>query len=172
MEPGTGTPVEALRGFRIGVTSDRRSGDLIAALERRGAQVLHAPALTMAPNDQDGPLIIETRELIAARPDVVLVTTGYGMRRWFEVADAAGLGAELTAALEAARIFARGPKAHGAVRAAGLLDAQTSELDTTASLVDAVIARGPGGHGRWPSSSTVSPTRSSWPGCARSAGPC
>jgi uroporphyrinogen-III synthase len=73
---------------------------------------------------------------------VVLVTTGYGMRRWLEVADAAGLGAELTAALEGARIFARGPKAHGAVRAAGLLDAQTSDLDTTASLVDSVIAAG------------------------------
>ena len=142
VEPGTGTPVEALRGFRIGVTSDRRSADLIAALERRGAQVLHAPALTIAPNDQDGSLVIETRELIAARPDVVLVTTGYGMRRWFEVADAAGLGAELTTALEAARIFARGPKARGAVRAAGLLDAQTSELDTTASLVDAVAGEG------------------------------
>ena len=70
---------------------------------------------------------------------MVLVTTGYGMRRWFEVADAAGLGAELTAVLEEARIFARGPKAHGAVRAAGLLDAQASELETTASLVDAMV---------------------------------
>ena len=99
------------------------SADLITALERRGARVMHAPALMIAPNDQDGSLIIETRELIMARPEVVLVTTGYGMRRWLEVADAAGLGAELTAALENARIFARGPKAHGAVRAAGLLDA-------------------------------------------------
>jgi uroporphyrinogen-III synthase len=140
MDPPARTPADVLRGFRIGVTSDRRSADLIAALERRGAQVLHAPALTIAPNDQDDSLIIETRRLIAARPEVVLVTTGYGMRRWLEVADAAGLGAELTAALEEARIFAPGPKAHGAVRAAGLLDAQTSELDTTASLVDAVIA--------------------------------
>jgi uroporphyrinogen-III synthase len=136
------TPPDVLRGFRIGVTSDRRSGDLIAALERRGAQVVHAPALTITPNDHDDSLIIETRSLIAARPEVVLVTTGYGMRRWFEVADAAGLGAELTAALEAARIFARGPKAHGAVRAAGLLDAQTSDLHTTASLVDAVVEAG------------------------------
>ena len=140
MDPSARLPADMLRGFRIGVTSDRRSADLIAALERRGAQVLHAPALTIAPNGQDDSLIIETRRLIAARPDVVLVTTGYGMRRWLEVADAAGLGAELTAALEAARIFARGPKAHGAVRAAGLLDVQTSDLDTTASLVDAVIA--------------------------------
>lgn len=142
MNRSSGAPAEVPRGFRIGVTSDRRSADLIAALERRGAQVLHAPALMIAPNDHDDSLVTETRRLIAARPDVVLVTTGYGMRRWFEVADAAGLGAELTDVLQAARIFARGPKAHGAVRAAGLLDAETSDLDTTASLVDAAIATG------------------------------
>jgi uroporphyrinogen-III synthase len=140
--PSAASPVEVLRGFRIGVTSDRRAADLITALERRGAQVMHAPALTIVPNEQDGALIVATRELIMARPEVVLVTTGYGMRRWFEVADAAGLGAELTAVLERARIFARGPKAHGAVRAAGLLDAQTSELDTTESLVDAMVDAG------------------------------
>jgi uroporphyrinogen-III synthase len=142
MNRPSGAPAEVLRGFRIGVTSDRRSADLIAALERRGAQVLHAPALMIALNDHDDSLVTETRRLIAARPDVVLVTTGYGMRRWFEVADAAGIGAELTDVLQAARIFARGPKAHGAVRAAGLLDAETSDLDTTASLVDAAIAAG------------------------------
>jgi uroporphyrinogen-III synthase len=133
---------EQLRGFRIGVTSDRRSADLIAALERRGAQVLHAPALRIAPNDQDAQLVLETREVIRARPEVVLVSTGYGMRRWFEVADTAGLGAELTEVLEQARIFARGPKAVGAVRAAGLEEAQTSDLDTTASLVDVLTRAG------------------------------
>jgi hypothetical protein len=68
------------------------------------------PQLCPPPNDHDDSLVAETRRLIAARPDVVLVTTGYGMRRWFEVADAAGLGADLTAVLQAARIFARGPK--------------------------------------------------------------
>ncbi len=138
----TGLRIDQLRGFRVGVTSDRRSGDLIAALERRGAQVLHAPALKIAPNEQDTTLVAETRELIRRRPDVVLLTTGYGVRRWFEVADAAGLGAELTAVLEQARIFARGPKAVGAVRAAGLLDVQLSGSDTTAALVDAVPAAG------------------------------
>jgi uroporphyrinogen-III synthase len=142
MEAPAGTPPDVLRGFRIGVTADRRSADLIAALERRGAQVMHAPALTIMPNDHDDSLIDETRRLIAARPEVVLVTTGYGMRRWFEVADAAGLGAELTGAWEAARIFGRGPKAHGAVRAAGLRDAQTSDLHSTASVVDAVVEAG------------------------------
>ncbi|GAA1847020.1 uroporphyrinogen-III synthase [Microlunatus capsulatus] len=138
---GGAARVEQLSGFRVGVTSDRRSQDLITALERRGAQVLHAPALKIAPNDQDATLLEETRELIRQRPEVVLVTTGYGMRRWFEVADTAGLGAELTAVLEQAQIFARGPKAVGAVRAAGLEDAQPTDLDTTASLVDAVADR-------------------------------
>jgi uroporphyrinogen-III synthase len=133
---------EPLVGFRIGVTSDRRSADLIAALERRGAQVLHAPALKIAPNDQDAALVAETRALIRARPDAVLVTTGYGMRRWFEVADAAGLGAELTEILEQARILARGPKAVGAVRAAGLEEERVSASETTASLIDEVESAG------------------------------
>jgi uroporphyrinogen-III synthase len=141
VEPA-GSRAEQLRGFRIGVTSDRRSGDLIAALERRGAQVVHAPALKIAPNDQDAQLVVETRELIRDRPQVVLVTTGYGMRRWFEVADTAGLGAELSEVLEQAQIFARGPKAVGAVRAAGLEEAQYPDLDTTASLVDVLQAAG------------------------------
>lgn len=134
--------VEQLAGFRVGVTSDRRSEDLISALERRGADVLHAPALKIAPNDQDTALVAETRALIEARPDVVLVTTGYGMRRWFEVADATGLGAQLSEVLESARILARGPKAVGAVRAAGLEEVQVSASETTASLVDAVVSAG------------------------------
>jgi len=138
--PASVLPADQLRGFRVGVTSDRRSGDLIAALERRGAQVLHAPALRIAPNDQDAELVLQTRAVIATRPEVVLVTTGYGVRRWFEVADAAGLGAELTAVLDAATILARGPKAVGAVRAAGLEDARST--DTTASMVDALLDAG------------------------------
>jgi uroporphyrinogen-III synthase len=134
-----GLRVDQLRGFRIGVTSDRRSEDLIAALQRRGASVLHAPALKIAPNGQDRALVEETRRVIAARPEFVLVTTGYGMRRWLEVADAAGLGAELTAVLEQAQVLARGPKSLGAVRAAGLDDADLSVLETTASLVDRLV---------------------------------
>jgi uroporphyrinogen-III synthase len=134
--------VTQLAGFRVGVTSDRRSDDLISALERRGAQVLHAPALRLAPHDQDAALLRQTQELIATRPEVVMITTGYGMRRWLEVADAAGLGAELTTVLDDATILARGPKAVGAVRAAGLEDAQASEHVTTASMVEDMIDAG------------------------------
>ena len=135
-----GFRADQLDGFRIGVTSDRRSEDLIDAFERRGAVVLHAPTLRIAHAQQDDPIIDDTRALIAARPDVLLATTGYGIRRWFEVADAAGLGDDLVDSLSSARILVRGPKARGGIRAAGLNDAGMSDVETTASLVTKALA--------------------------------
>jgi len=136
---------EQLLGFRIGVTSDRRSGDLIAALERRGAEVLHAPTLQIVPAEHDIRVIEDSLAIIAAKPDVLLATTAYGMRGWFEGADAAGIGPALLDVLAHSRILVRGPKARGAVRAAGLTDSGMSAEETTASLVDEVIAGRPEG---------------------------
>jgi uroporphyrinogen-III synthase len=154
--PGHGTPesleevrslvetpnAEALAGFRIGVTSDRRSEDLISALERRGAQVLHAPVLRIAPVAEDRALLQDTAAILHARPDFTVITTAYGMRRWTEAADVHGLGEELMEALEASRIYVRGPKARGAVRAAGLNDAGISHDERTSSLVDLLLEEG------------------------------
>lgn len=131
-----------LEGFRIGVTSHRRSQDLIEALERRGAEVLHAPALKIAPVQEDYRLIDDTRAVIAAKPDLCIATTAYGMRRWCEAADSFGIGDELLETLAACRMFVRGPKARGAVRAAGLADVGISSDETTATLVDMLLAEG------------------------------
>ena len=144
-EPAPGFRRDQLEGFRIGVTSERRAADLIDALERRGAQVLHAPTLRMEPASDDERVIADTQAIIAARPDVVLATTAFGVRRWLEVADAAGLGEQLLATLAAARILVRGPKARGGVRAAGLDDSGMSEEETTASLVAKMLAEHGGG---------------------------
>jgi uroporphyrinogen-III synthase len=131
-----------LEGFRIGVTSHRRSQDLIEALERRGAEVLHAPALKIAPVQEDIRLIEDTKAIIAARPDLCIATTAYGMRRWCEAADSFGIGEALLETLAACRMFVRGPKARGAVRAAGLADVGISSDETTATLVDMLLAEG------------------------------
>jgi uroporphyrinogen-III synthase len=136
---------DQLAGFRIAVTSDRRAQDLITALERRGAQVLHAPALRIAPVAEDRELIADTGAILAARPDVTVVTTAYGMRRWTEGADAAGLGEELMDVLAGSRIFVRGPKARGAVRAAGLDDTGIADDERTSSVVDMLLAEGVAG---------------------------
>ncbi len=119
----TSTP---LAGYRIAVTSDRRSADLIDAFERRGAHVIHAPLLKIAPKEHDEELINETRRIINQAPDILIVTTAYGFRRWIETADAAGLGDELERVLNATRIYVRGPKARGAVRALGFDDCGVS----------------------------------------------
>ncbi|AYF98591.1 uroporphyrinogen-III synthase [Protaetiibacter intestinalis] len=134
---------DQLEGFRIGVTSERRAADLIDALERRGAHVMHAPTLRMEHARDDEQVIADTRDIIGARPDVVLATTAFGIRRWLEVADAAGLGEELLDTMAASRILVRGPKARGSIRAAGLDDAGMSEEETTISLVAKVLAEHP-----------------------------
>ncbi|WP_417220898.1 uroporphyrinogen-III synthase [Arthrobacter sp.] len=131
-----------LAGFRVGVTSDRRSGDLIDALERRGATVMHAPIMMIVPVAEDDELTRDTAAIIDAVPDATLITTAYGMRRWSEAADACGLGEDLMEALAASRIFVRGPKARGAVRAAGLDDVGISADERTASMVDMLLAEG------------------------------
>ena len=145
VESFVGFDPHQLDGFRIGVTADRRSDDLIAALERRGGEVLHAPTLRIVPAQEDRRLIDSTKAVIDARPDLLLATTAYGMRGWFEAADAAGLGTSLVEVLGQSRILVRGPKARGALRAGGLSDQGMSAEETTASLVDQVIAEGADG---------------------------
>jgi uroporphyrinogen-III synthase len=141
-EEATDAAESPLEGFRIGVTSDRRSRDLIEALERRGAEVLHAPALKIAPVQEDIRLIEDTKAIIAAKPDLCIATTAYGMRRWCEAADSFGIGDELLETLGSTRMFVRGPKARGAVRAAGLADVGISSDETTSTLVDMLLTEG------------------------------
>ncbi|WP_414172640.1 uroporphyrinogen-III synthase [Clavibacter tessellarius] len=130
---------DQLEGFRIGITSDRRSEDLIAAFERRGADVLHAPTIRMTGVADDSALEAETRAVIRARPDVLLATTSYGIRRWFEAADAAGVGDELhpgAGRRPDPRARPQGARRHPG----GLLDDHgMSERETTTSLVDLVL---------------------------------
>lgn len=132
--------VAQLAGFRVGLTNDRRAAEYIAAFERRGAEVVHAPTIQTGTGD-DGGVVAETRAIIAAGPDIVLANTGYGIRRWWELADEEGLQEDLTHALARSQIWVRGPKARGALRAVGLEDQGMGETETMASLVDRVLER-------------------------------
>lgn len=136
---------QSLAGCVVLVTSDRRSGDLRAALERRGARVVHTPALTIVPHTADAQLVRDTRALLAAPPDVLVVTTGIGFRGWVEAADAADLGEQLRGVLAGARIIARGPKACGAVRAAGLDSDWVAGSETSAEVRDRLLDEGVAG---------------------------
>lgn len=132
----------ALEGCTIVIAVDRRSHELATALERHGAQVRIAPALTIVPHIDDDALIAATRALIARPPDVVVATTGVGFRGWMEAADEAGLLDELHAALARAQIVARGPKARGAIQQAGLTADWVAESETSAELGAYLLAEG------------------------------
>lgn len=142
-----GAPVlsAALAGCTILLPVDRRSSELSAALERHGAVVRLAPALTIIPHIDDEALIARSRELIANPPDVVVVTTGVGFRGWIEAVDEAGLLEDFLAAIHDAQLVARGPKARGAIQQAGLAADWVAESETAAELQAFMLAEGVAG---------------------------
>jgi uroporphyrinogen-III synthase len=121
---------QVLAGYRIGITSTRRADELATLLERQGAVVESAPALMTLSCSEDVQLRDATVACIEQPPDLLIANTGVGMRGWFEAAAKWGLGAKLVAALQDCEILARGPKAVGAVRAAGLQESWVSESDS------------------------------------------
>ncbi|MEU8464865.1 uroporphyrinogen-III synthase [Streptomyces sp. NPDC029003] len=134
-----------LAGFTVGVTAARRADDLIALLRRRGAAVLHAPALRIVPLADDGELMAATEELIACPPDAVVATTAIGFRGWIEAAEGWGIGEGLLERLRTAELLARGPKVKGAVRAAGLVEAWSPGSESLAEVLDRLLADGVAG---------------------------
>ena len=125
-------PLEALplQGYLVGVTAARKADEQAALLERRGARVEWAPALSLDPNHvDDGQLRAATLEVLARPFDMFLATTGIGMKAWFDAAARWGMLAELLAAIGSAEILARGPKSVGALRAQGLRELWAPESE-------------------------------------------
>jgi uroporphyrinogen-III synthase len=127
------------------VTAARRAEELIALLERRGAAVLHAPTIHLLPLADDTHLLAATRACLQAPPDFVVATTGMGFRGWIEASDGWGLADDLLHVLERARVLARGPKAKGAVRAAGLLEEWSPPSESSAEVLAHLLAIGVAG---------------------------
>lgn len=126
-----------LAGFTVAVTAARRREELSNLLERRGARVVEAPAIRIIPTGDDDLLRAATETCVTQPPDVVIATTGIGFRGWMEAADGWGLGEALRAQIAQAELLVRGPKAKGAVRAAGLAEAWSPESEAS----DEVLAR-------------------------------
>ncbi|GGW26366.1 uroporphyrinogen-III synthase [Streptomyces caelestis] len=131
-----------LAGFTVGVTAARRADELGTLLQRRGAAVLHAPALRIVQLADDSELLGATKELIRQVPDIVVATTAIGFRGWVEAADGWGLGDDLLSRLGGARILARGPKVKGAVRAAGLTEEWSPSSESMAEVLDRLLEEG------------------------------
>ncbi|MDQ1010475.1 uroporphyrinogen-III synthase [Streptomyces sp. V4I23] len=140
-----GQPHGPLAGFTVGVTAARRADELGALLRRRGAAVLHAPALRIVPLADDAELLAATKELIDHAPDVVVATTAIGFRGWVEAADGWGFGEDLLARLRGVELLARGPKVKGAIRAAGLTEEWSPASESMAEVLDRLLDEGVSG---------------------------
>jgi uroporphyrinogen-III synthase len=134
-----------LAGYTVGVTAARRADELGALLERRGAAVQYGPAIRIIPLADDSDLLRQTKALIDTPADVVVATTGIGFRGWVEAAEGWGLGEGLLTSLNKATVLTRGPKAKGAVRAAGLVEAWSPESEASAELLEHLLADGVSG---------------------------
>lgn len=134
--------IEPLAGYTVGITAARRREEFAAALERRGAKVISAPAIRIVPLADDSELLAATRRCLETPLDIVIATTGIGFRGWVEAADVWGLAEDLIKAIGEATILARGPKARGAIRAAGLHETWSPESESSSEVLEYLIADG------------------------------
>lgn len=131
-----------LAGYTVGVTAARRADELSALLERRGATVLRGAALRIVPLPDDTELHAVTEDLVANPPDLVVATTGIGFRGWVEAAEGWGLGDQLLGRLQKAGLLARGPKARGAIRAAGLVEEWSPASESSVEVLERLLEQG------------------------------
>ncbi|MQA26236.1 MAG: uroporphyrinogen-III synthase [Micromonosporaceae bacterium] len=134
-----------LAGFTVAVTADRRREELCALLERRGARVVQAPAVRIIPLPDDTACLEATRRCLRAPLDFVVATTGVGFRGWLSAADGWGLARPLLGRISAARVMARGPKARGAIRAAGLTEEWSPASECAAEVLSHLLEIGVAG---------------------------
>ncbi|CAN5556757.1 uroporphyrinogen-III synthase [soil metagenome] len=109
-----------LSGFTVGITGDRRADEQAELLRRRGATVLHGPMIETRPLADSPELRAACEAILADPPQMLVATTGVGIRSWMEAADGLGLGDRLRATLAGAETVARSPKAAGALLTADL----------------------------------------------------
>ena len=136
--PEAETDTLPLAGYTVAITAARRKEELGALLDRRGARVVYAPAIRIVPLADDAELVAATREVLAQPIDLVVATTGVGFRGWLEAADAWDL--PLVEHLRSARVLARGPKARGAIRGGGLVDAWSPESESSAEVLTHLLS--------------------------------
>jgi uroporphyrinogen-III synthase len=139
----TVSPLRALplAGYTVGVTADRRAGEQVELLERRGATVVHAPTIRTHPLADEDAVAARTREALAAPLDVAVLITALGTRGWIEAAESLGMADQLMTALRSCELYVRGAKAKGAASTLGLPVAWAAP--TSASEVrDRLLERG------------------------------
>jgi uroporphyrinogen-III synthase len=135
-----------LRGFTVGVTADRRGEEQAVLLRRLGVDVMAGPAMqTLAVPDGGEALRPQVEAMVEAPPDYLVANTGIGVRNLFALAAQWDLDMALRDALGGVRVVARGPKAAGALRLAGVEVWWRAPGEQLAQVRDRLVAEGVAG---------------------------
>lgn len=134
-----------LLGRTVGITAERKATEMGALLQRRGAEVRYGAAMHTVPVPQDGDLLAATESVLAAPVHQVVAMTGAGFRGWLEAAAHHGLHDRLVRHLSGAELLARGAKARGALRGAGLVETWTSPTEESAEILERLLTHDPHG---------------------------
>ncbi|MCB0976638.1 MAG: uroporphyrinogen-III synthase [Acidimicrobiales bacterium] len=131
-----------LLGLTVAVTADRRADEQLALLGRLGAGTFHAPMIRTVPLAAADTVIPVTRKVLAEPPDVVVLTTGVGVRTWIDAAEAVGLADRLVDAMNRAEhVVTRGPKAMAAALTCGVEVSWDAPGALSAEIVDYLADR-------------------------------
>ncbi|KAB1552773.1 uroporphyrinogen-III synthase [Corynebacterium sp. 319] len=141
--PLSSTPLSTtLQGRHFLLPVERRAEEFAESLARHGARTTIAAPLTVIPTTNDAELLHTTGTLANGGVDYVIVTTAIGFTSWLEALDAhPELQAALHRTLESATILARGAKPTGAIVNAGYRPDFIAESETTADILEHLLAR-------------------------------
>lgn len=131
---------EPLAGRVIAIAENRELEVLAALLERRGAQVLRYPMVTIVDAPDPAPLLEWSRHLAGGQCDDLILLTGEGLRRLLACIERhePALRAPFIAALGRLRKITRGPKPARALRELGLSSDVAAVEPTTPGVIAAL----------------------------------
>jgi uroporphyrinogen-III synthase len=130
----------ALGGRVVAVPETRQLDVLASLLERRGAQVLRCPLVSIADSPDTAAVLAWIDRCISEPTDLVVFYTGEGIERLLGFARRADREAAFVAALRRLPKLTRGPKPKRALHRLGLDAELEAATPTTAGLVAATSA--------------------------------
>lgn len=107
-------------GIRVLSLESRRAVEAGKLIRTYGGEPLSAPAMREIPLGSDAPVVEFAEALMAGAFDLVIFTTGVGVRALIKAVSEHLDGEKFLAALRSVKIAARGPKSSSALRAAGI----------------------------------------------------
>lgn len=115
-------------------------------LRRLGVDVVRGVALqTVFPRESDTVLRAQVAGWVTDPPDFFVANTGIGVRTLFERAEEWGLADDLRRCLGGVVVLARGPKAVGALRLAGVAPAWRAPTEQLAEVTEHLLGLGVAG---------------------------